>query len=254
MSEPGAGGSSGSGTRHVWRAHGAGLRRKSNPAFILGSLLFHRVLVAPESSRCTVDHFGGDDDQMMFRTQRGSESPNSGVPLSVYRSNAGPVFNVAFLTSLSYRSLIETERAQSVSKLRAGRNVVVLIGCAPCSVAGEDPSHCRVACRPRGEVSHLHQSFPAQNAHETVVTHARHQRGQLAGQIGDSLPIRKQRFPKRIAHSVLQLSGKESRIGSLHARRRGQFSSRFPELLGRSREHPRLECRRCERPCTSNWR
>ena len=191
---------------------------------------------------------------MTVRTQPGSESPVSGVLLSLYLSSARPVSHVAFVFFRSYRSLVKPQRARSGSALHARRNVVVLIGCAPCSVAGEDPSHCRVACRPCREVSHLHQSFPTQNAHETVVTHARHQRGQLAGQIGDSLPIRKQRFPKRIAHSVLQLSGKKPRIGSLHARRRRQFSCRFSKLLGRSREHPRLERRRCERPCTCNWR
>lgn len=192
---------------------------------------------------------------MTVRTQPGSESPDSGVLLSLYLSSARPVSHVAFVFFRSYRSLVKPQRARSASALHAGRNVVLaLIGCAPGSIAGEDSSHCRVACRPRGEVSHLHQSFSAQNAHETVVTHPRHQRGQLAGQIGDSLPIRKQRFPKRIAHSVLQLSGKKSRIGSLHARRGRQFSCRFPELLGRSREHPWLECRRCERPCTCNRR
>jgi hypothetical protein len=153
------------------------------------------------------------------------------------------------------RFLVETKQARSGLARRAGRNVVVvLIGCAPGSVAGEDPSHCRVACSPSGEVSYLHQRFSAQNAHESVVTHPRHQRGQLAGQIRHSSPIRKQRFPKRIAHSVLQLRGTESHIGRVHAQRRRQFFCRLSKLLRRSGEHSRLENRCRERPRTSSRR
>ena len=105
--------------------------------------------------RCFVDHYEGHNDRMTVRTQGGSESPHPACLSPNTDLGLGRPSGVAFVISRPCRLLVETKQAQSGLARRAGRNVVVVLtGCTPGSVASEDPSHCREACSPSGEVSH----------------------------------------------------------------------------------------------------